>query len=218
MKTTSNLTFRCSSLGRLMTNGRGKSTMGMTAKDFVRETWIGKNYHRRPFVQTKPMIKGTEVELDSMELYTQVTGELITKYEGDRLKNDWIGGTPDAVLEDSVLDIKSPFDIFTFSKSMLTPLYEWQLRGYMMLLDKSYATLAYCLVNAPADMVEGELRYLDGEDYDTKRKLLVYDDIDPADRIRTFRVDRDMEKEQMIIDRVEEARRYASEFTLSYNG
>lgn len=206
--------FRCSSLGRLMTNGRGKDSLGETAKEYIREAWIKEKYGRYPFISTKPMQKGNDCEEDSLTLYTRVSGDLLIKNE-DNLTNEWITGTPDALGEDYVLDIKTPYNIFNFMKNDLSSLYEWQLRGYMMLTDKPRAILAYCLVDMPTEMAERELMYLEGRDYETVEKLCFYSDIPEEERVKTFIIERDLEKEEQIVARVKEARIFAESLTLN---
>ena len=209
-----NLKFRCSSLGKLMTNGRGKDSMGETAKQFIRETWVQEKYGRSPYVQTKPMMKGNKCEEDSLSLYTRVTGDLLIKHVGG-MSNDWIKGTPDATNSECVVDIKSPYNIFTFMNAELTSLYEWQLRGYMWLTGKECATLAYCLVDMPEDMLDKELQWVDTEDYEKVKKLCVYSDIPEEERVKLFHIQRDKEKERQIIERVEQARIFAQSLTLN---
>jgi len=219
------LKFRCSSLGQLMTNDRSGKAMGETAKTLVRETWIGYKYGRWPAVRSKYLTKGIMSEEDSLTLYTQHTGQIYVKNETN-FKNDWITGTPDIVDGDTVIDIKSPFDIWTFSKSEMTKDYEWQLRGYMMLTGAKNATLAYCLSDMPASMLSHEL-YMAQFDFaggeadeayqrhaDQVSKNYTYADIPVSDRVKVFHLERDLDLEQKLIERVKEAREYAETLSL----
>jgi hypothetical protein len=207
--------IRCSSLGDLMTNGRGAETLGKTAEKVIRDRWIKETYGRERYFSSKAIQKGLQCEEDSLSLYTRVSGDLLIKNE-ENLQNDWITGTPDAFGEDYVLDIKTSFDIFTFMEADFKALYEWQLRGYMMLTGKPRAILAYCLVDMPTEMSERELMYIDNEDdYDRVSKLCIYGDIDEASRIKTFEINRDFEIEKKIIERIELARIFAKDLILN---
>ena len=210
-----NLKFACSKLGDLMTNGRGKNAgMGETAKNLIFERWVAQKYNRRPFFSSLATDKGEAVEEDSFTLYTKVKDVLLLKNE-TFYENDIIRGVPDAVESDYVLDIKSPLDIFTFAKAGMTKQYEWQLRGYMMLTDTPRAVLAYCLVDMPEEMLERKLMYIEGEkQYETIKRLYTYGDIPEEDRVKTFEIERDEEKEAALVARVKEARIFAQDFKL----
>jgi hypothetical protein len=209
-----------------MTNGRGKDAgMGETAKSLIKDIWIADKYGRRPQVFSKQMRKGIECEEDSLSLYTTTQCALVTKNEVN-YSNDFITGTPDAFNRDLVVDVKTSWDIWTFSKSELTPLYEWQLRGYMMLLNLPEAHLAYCLVDMPNSLLSDELyrlqyNFTNGEDnpeYDNAAEQLkrnsIYSDIPASERIKVFKIVRDIEKEEQIINRVKEGRQLYETLTL----
>jgi hypothetical protein len=211
---------RASALGRAMTNGRGKNAgMGETAKTFARELWIKQKYNREPFVMTKEMRKGIECEEASLSLYTKVTNQIVTKNE-HHFNNEWLTGTPDILLKDEVVDIKTSWDIFTFHNAIDIKQYEWQLRAYMMLCNKSKATIAYCLVNNPPQQVSDELYRLqfkfDGGEENPEyeraanrlEKLMQYDDIHPTERVKFFSIWRETEKEDLIKARVLEINEY----------
>ena len=226
MKSNNNFYARASRLGDLMTNGRGKNAgMGQTAMTYVREQWIADFYNRQKIVRTKFMTKGIEVEEDSLTLYTQVTGNLLTKNENN-LRNNWITGTPDATTKNEVIDIKSSWDIWTFATADMNKAYEWQLRAYMMLLDIDSAVLAYCLVDTPSALIIQEQKKLyydfdcddNNPEYielaDQIERNMTFGDIPPEQRLKLFHIERDMEMEEQIKNRVSEAREYYNNLTL----
>ena len=50
--------FRCSALGRLMTNGRAKNEMGETCKSYLKEVYIEQKYgFRKDFKNKYPVTK-----------------------------------------------------------------------------------------------------------------------------------------------------------------
>lgn len=209
----------CSALGAIMTNGRKAGELGETCKTEVRNAWIKDTFGRRPLAFSKEMKKGNECEEDSLTLFTKVTGQLVIKNEL-RLENEWIKGYPDATTKDAVIEIKTPWDLFTYAKADFDKGYEWQIRGYMMLTGLDHATLAYCLVNAPNSILSDELyrmqwSFKDGDsnpDYDIAAdqltKNLTFDDIPEKLRVKQFHIERDLLIEGQIKERIEQCREY----------
>ena len=220
--------FKCraSALGQLMTNSRSKSEpMGETAKSLIREIWIKDNFGREQVINSKYMTKGNECEEDSMSLYTKVTNHLVVKNEL-HFNNEWLTGTPDIVTADGIIDIKTSWSIWTFANAGMTKDYEYQLRSYMMLCDKPKAELAYCLVDTPPQMVSDELyrmhfNYIGGDanpqydkDAEQVQKNMTFSDIDPKLRVKRFTLERDLQIEEQIKERVKIAREYYNNLTL----
>jgi len=222
------ITIRCSSLGNVMTSDRSGKAMGDTAKTALDELYIKNTFGRRKVVVTQEMSKGIECEEESISLLTAVNGEFYEK-NSTRFHNDFINGEPDIIASDRVIDIKTSWDIFTFgktespfTKSGKPTAYGWQLIGYMWLIGRSKATLAYCLVNTPHHLVEGirsgiryKMNVIDGdndEGYQMQDGLVTllheYDDIPKEKRVRQFDFEMKQEYITAIEQRVEEAREY----------
>ncbi len=196
--------FRCSKLGDLMTPPRAKKDiLSKTCTDYLDEIFIEQEFGRTKDISSKYIEKGLAVEDDSIALYSDVCGEFFVKNE-ERRENEYITGTPDIAPKGRIIDVKSSWDIFTFSKADLTKSYYWQLMGYMWLWQMPRAELVYCLVNAPEDMIQDELRRLswkmmmiDTEDpvFQAAEKVLrhnmIFDDIPPEKRVKKFVVDFD---------------------------
>jgi hypothetical protein len=145
-----------------MTDSRTKEPLGETCKAHLLECWIAETYDRHKDIKNKYITKGLEVEEDSITLYSRARKKLLIKNE-ETLSNEFIVGTPDLIHENSVVDIKSSWDIFTFYGVMHKPLnkdYGWQISAYCELLQKESGLLAYCLVNTPEQLIN-----------DAKRKL-----------------------------------------------
>jgi hypothetical protein len=154
--------FRCSSLGHLMTDPRSKSELiSETTKKHLCDVYVSRVWGKSKETYTKYTNKGLMVEEDSLTLFSMHQRKMFVKNDL-HWKNEFISGTPDIVLEDSIIDIKSSFDAFTFMKSRfdLNKMYYWQLQGYMWLTNTPKAVLAYCLINTPSVIVEGEKRKL----------------------------------------------------------
>jgi hypothetical protein len=149
--------------------------------------------------------KGIEVEDKSIELLSLVKFGQYTKNKV-RLHNDFLTGECDINDEknDEIIDIKSSWSLETFPalpSDINIKDYEMQLRGYMMLYNRSKASLCYCMVSTP----EGLTMY--------ENKLLhEVDHIDPFARVTMLTIERDLEIEKQI----EERCKLAIEFYYDY--
>lgn len=204
-----------------------------TCKTYLIQTYVLSKYGRVREVQTKQMVKGIISEDESIQLFAALEKKPYTKNEY-RLSNEYITGCPDLhdhpdIIESTeIIDIKSCWDIFTFLSNVDNPendSYYWQLQGYLALTGAKIGTIAYCLVNTPDSLIEGEkynlLKRLDvatEEAPEFKReyqKLLAnrkFDDIPMSDRMLTYSIDRNDEDIDLIYKKVEKCREYLSEF------
>lgn len=149
-------------------------------------------------VETKYMTKGNEVENDNIAVYSEFCGFEMSKNE-DTYENEWVKGTPDIVLDDRVVDIKSSWDYTTFpiyATSVPNKDYYAQLQAYMWLTGKTRATLAYVLTNTPEELRRSELDYLD------------YTQLPLEFRVKEFHVDYDDEFIEKLMKRVERCQQY----------
>jgi len=219
--------FRCSALGKLMTEPRSKSeTLSETTKTYLAEVYVNARYGRKKEITSRYIEKGLRVEEDSITLYSRVKKVPFFKNE-QRFTNKYLAGTPDYV-KDFVLDVKSSWDIFTFFNTTskdLNKAYYWQLQGYMALTGLKEARLAYCLVNTPDTMIEDEKRKLGWKmglidasvnpDYvkacEQIDRLSVYDDIPMEERLNEIVVPFDQLAIESLYNRIIECRRYLAE-------
>lgn len=226
--------FRCSQLGRLMTNPRDKADkeagrLGDTAKTYVEEVWLNLNYGRKKTVTSKYFEKGISAEDDAIALLS-AHHNAIFKKNTTRYESEYLSGTPD-VDEAEIFDTKCNWDIFKFFEAELCSEYEWQLRGYMMLANKEKATLAYCLINTPEHILQSEIekaRYplknaikystdqeihkrLQKEEEEMTAQIYrnsTFDDIPLEQRIKLFPITRDLEIEKKIEAQIAKAVNY----------
>lgn len=149
------LMFRCHSLGDLA----GVKGLGLTGQKKALETYHQAKTGRTKSIKSKYLDKGLINEDISIKLANRVLGLNLVKNE-ERKFNDYIMGICDCITDDTVIDIKSSWDYFTFQESTLAlnSDYEWQLRGYMELWDKPKAKLIYCLTDTPNFLVERALK------------------------------------------------------------
>jgi hypothetical protein len=195
--------FRCSSIGKLMTEPKTKAEgqLSVGAKTYIRalaaQQLFGVNFE----ISGKPLEKGVQVEPESISLLNRVRGLDLAK-NTERRSNDWITGEAD--LFDAQRrrghDIKSSWSIGTFpitTKDCEDKLYEWQMRGYMALWDAEEWEVNYCLVDTPENLIG----------YEPMQMHLV-SHLPEAMRVTSWTIQRDIEKENAIFEKVKHARIY----------
>jgi hypothetical protein len=228
--------IRASSVGYLMTDPQSKADkeagmLSKTAQRHLLDVYIAEKYGRKRDIQTKQMKKGIEVEDQSIELLNKYWGTSYSKNQ-DRYTNGFITGHPDILDSGKVVDIKSSYDLWTFLGNLpdkLDSLYYWQLMSYMWLTGATKGYIAYCLSNTPFGIVEQEKRYLlnrmdviseESPEYLKEANKLefnmTFDDIDIAERVLVFTVERNEDDIVRIQNRVEKAREFLHEIELTH--
>ena len=207
-----------------MTEPRNKTEgLSETCKAYLQEVFIREKYGRKKDVTSKYMEKGTLVEEDGITLLSLFNNTFYKKNE-ENFKNEYISGTPDIVLKDKIIDIKSSWNIFTFHKAKTdetNKAYDWQLQGYMALTGAKEAELAYVLTDTPEHILDVEKRSLAyklglGSDNDVKFKHFFdniekngkYSDIIIEERIFVKKVERCDQKIAKIYQKVEFCRNF----------
>jgi hypothetical protein len=158
--------IRASSVGYIMTEPVTKADkeaglLSKTAQRHLLDVYISNKYNRSKDIQTKQMKKGIEVEQESIDLLSMFLKKPFAK-NTERFSNKYITGLPD-IIDDGIIDIKSSYDLWTFLGNIpdkLDNLYYWQMMSYMWLTGKAKATIAYCLVNTPDNIIQQEKYYL----------------------------------------------------------
>lgn len=198
--------IRCSSLPKIMTNSRTKDGgLSETAKSEMIKIAKEDFYGYSSQMTNKYVEKGIEVEDKSIELLSLVK---FTKYIKNkwRVSNDFLTGECDINDEasDEIIDIKSSWSLETFPalpSDINIKDYEMQLRGYMMLYERSKASVCYCMVSTPEGLTMYENKILHEVDH-----------IDPFARVTMLSIERDLEIEKQI----EERCKLAIEFYYDY--
>jgi hypothetical protein len=190
-----------SSLGKLMIESRTKSeVLSETTKTYIRAVAKQDFYGYNVDLNNKYINKGNLQENDSIALFNSVMFSNYSK-NTERLNNEWLTGEADIVADDQIIDIKTSWSLETFpatSEEGINKLYEWQLRAYMMLYDKNYASLVYCMVSThPSLLNEWE-----------NLSLHQVDHIAPEKRITALTFERDLELEEEIKVRLHHCTEY----------
>jgi hypothetical protein len=219
-----NIKFRCSSLGALMTEARSKSgQLSETCKSELIKVFINEKYGRSKNIQNKYLEKGISQEEESITLYSKFKKNYFVNNKA-RMSNDFITGEWDILKNDIVTDIKTSWDIFSFFKSKNDSLnkdYYYQLHGYMSLTGAKSATLVYCLVNTPLNLIEQEKKSIwykmDCPDNDSPEYVAaceeielrsIYEDIPVNERVFEIEIERNEEIIEAINKRVLECREW----------
>ena len=223
--------IRASSVGYLMTEPVTKAdkeagVLSKTAQKHLIEVYIAEKYGRKRDIQTKQMKKGVEAEQDSIDLLSMYLKLPFSKNE-ERFKNDFITGLPDIINGDTIIDIKSSYDLWTFLGNIpdkLDNLYYWQMQSYMWLTGTIKATIAYCLVNTPESIIQQEKYYMlkkmdviseeSPEFIKEAMKIefnMTFDDISINERILTFNVSKSEDDILRIENKVLKARTFLQE-------
>lgn len=105
-------------------------------------------------ISTKYTDKGNLCEGEAIWFLSEKTGIPMLKNERF-FENDFMTGTPDIVLFDSVRDTKCSWDYKTFLASVMSEklenAYWWQMQGYLHLTGSFFGSVDYCLMDTPAE-------------------------------------------------------------------
>lgn len=221
--------FRASSWGSLMTppkskEAKDKGELSETCKTELIKIYNQVKYGRRKDITTKQMGKGTQVEPESIAMYSRVVNKYYQKNE-TKLQNEWFTGHPDLFLghdiyhAEEVDDIKSRWDLDTFNPKLIedepSTSEKLQLQVYFSLTGATSGAIVNTLVSAPPNIVESEKRKLlfsmnvatefAPEYLEAAAELefnMIFDDIPEEERVIIQKVERDDELIQKMKDKV----------------
>jgi len=226
----SELLFRCSSLGKLMTDPRTKSeTLSETAKSYIQDLFKERELGIYKEFSSRYTDKGLEMEDEAIQFASEVLNwDFVVKNEV-RFNNEWLTGEPDINTDNLLADIKCSWSGSTFplfDETLKNKDYYYQLQGYMMLTGHEISELVYCLMNTPHQIVEDEVRRqhwklnLIEEDLDVRQavqEMHNFDQIPNNLRIKRFIVQKDEAAQEKIKERVEIAREYYNQLLTQIN-
>lgn len=183
--------LRASASGKLATAPRNKSeTLSETAKSYLKEWKIENLYGVKNQIQNKYIERGLADEDLSINKAIELLNLPFTLKNEKQYEDDYFTGTPDLIIDNYVLDIKTSWSCFTFPifESKITKNdYYYQLQVYMHLLDVSKAKLVYVL--------------LDNE-------LINHFYPQESQRVKVFDIDYDQKVIEDLKEKVKEARIY----------
>lgn len=198
--------IRASSIGKIMTDPRTKAEgiLSKGAKTYLRSLARQECLGIEDVIGSKEMEKGVECEPDSIALLNRVLGVSLSK-NTERRNAQGITGECD--LYDSAArrgyDLKTSWSSRTwpaFPADAEDPLYEWQCRAYMMLWDADAWEVVYALVDTPE-------RLIGYEDYSMHTVSHIPEHL----RLTRWILERDADKERLMIERAQTAREFLDE-------
>lgn len=204
--------FRCSSIGKLMTEPKTlkEGPLSAGAKTYIRELAAQEIFGVDFEVSNKQIEKGILVEPDSIALLNRVRGLTLTK-NAERRTNDFLTGECDLFNAAARRghDVKSSWSVATFPIATVDcedKLYEWQMRGYMALWDAGEWEVNYCLVDTPEKLIGFE-----------PLAMHVVGHIPENMRLTSWTVTRDLDKEAAMFQKVMHARAYMAEVIAEFD-
>ena len=199
--------LRASKGGVLLQTGK----MGAGTKTYVEEWLISELTGLRKRIDSKYLRSGVEREDASLKRASKYFNFELVK-NSQQLENDFFTGEFDAKTDDTVIDVKSSWDPFTFPLFETEPDkgYFRQLQIYMDLTGFEKASLVYCLENGTEEMIESlswKIAKEAGADepdishWEQAEKELNYDHLPDNMRIKVFSFERD----EVLIENMKQA-------------
>lgn len=206
------LVIRCSSLGKIMTEPKTKAEgeLSVGAKTYIRELAQQEIFGIDFEFSSKETHKGVEMEGEAIALLNRVRGLTLEK-NTERRTNGLITGECD-LFDPSArkgYDLKCSWSAKTFPgwiKDCEDKLYEWQMRGYMLLWDACSWEVAYALVDTPERLIGYE-----------PLQMHVVSHIPEHMRLTGWQIERDAEKERDIERKVKAAQAYFTEVVAEFD-
>jgi hypothetical protein len=188
------------------------------------QKWLKEQlYNRRKHFTNRYLEKGIQCEDDAIEFAAEFFGWDGAMKNDEWFEDDYMQGTPDIILDhDShVIDIKNSYDAFSFplfEEEIPTKGYNDQLQVYLHLTGHEQATLTYCLMDAPLDIMKEEMRRMSWKEgsmgaisdelYQKVKMEMTYSNLIPELRLKAYTVKKDPEVIAKLIFRVEKCREY----------
>ncbi len=204
-------------LNRLIKKRDNEVSLSLTAKNHC-EKWLKEQiYNKKINFINKYTAKGIIVEQDSLDLVAEYYNYGLLIKNEERFENEYITGTPDAILKDRVIDVKTSWSLDTFPLffSKINNAYWWQAQCYMELTGKDKYELIYVLMSTPDHLIDKEAAriasYYGGKasDYiDEVYNNLNYDNTPPELRIKKYDIEKNNDCMKEVKQKVKECRDY----------
>lgn len=229
MQLSNEFKIRCSAIGKIMTEPKLKKDkeagkLSATCLTYVHD-WIKSQpefYDRYKSFHSKYTLKGNECENDSIKFASEYFKWGSVEKNETSFETDYLTGTPDVILTDSVEDIKNSWSEATFplfDTEIPIDGYGWQLQGYMEGLNKTKSGLVYTLMDAPERIIMKEARFksyelgiengeVEFDLYEEVRLSMTYSNLRDDLRIKRFFLDRDKELMLPVQSKVQQIRDY----------
>ena len=191
--------FRCSSLHKLIGDGRSKAAViSDTAKSAIRDIVKEDLYGFRSFTGNQYTQKGNLLEDMAIEMSGKMRFKQFNKHVG-RVENELITGECDILDGRTIYDTKVTWDIGThpfFEDEAMEKVkkagYDIQMQAYMWLYDCDVAHVDFWLFPCPPELLK---------DWDDIEQLVhLVEAIDIRERLTTVTIERD----ESVIEKIKE--------------
>lgn len=147
----------CSKFPDLMKNGRGKNTIGQTAMNYIQQVAVEAITGVHAEIFSPHLTWGIDNEIDAYNAVNdwlkgqdlpEFNQAVFIPYEGNAEDlRHYVGGTPDGINEDAILEIKCPSNQVKHFERILEPQklvdeYLYQVLGEMLVAGKNKALVA----------------------------------------------------------------------------
>ena len=203
-----------------MAKATGGRTIPVGAETAIKNWYLGQYFDKEPQQHgSKYTLKGIESEWYAVNELSRYHGEYYEK-NTTLFQDTHLAGTPDIITDSEVIDIKCPFDCFTFPLfEELDKRYWWQMQGYMELTGKTKARVIFILLDPPEQVIEMEARHIaraentivTEELIEATRLRLSYEHLPIEKRIKEFTVEKDPDAITAIRERVDAMRSLINE-------
>jgi hypothetical protein len=208
----SDVLFRCSSVGRLMTEPKTQKEgpLSVGAKTFIRQLAAQEILGIEFEISGKPLEKGILCEAEAIALVGRVRGLDLTK-NTERRSDEFFTGECD-VFEETYRegrDTKVPWSAASFPITVADcedKLYEYQMRAYMRLWQAPRWHVDYVLLDTPDHLIGYE-----------PLPLHIVSHIPEHMRLTTWTVERDLDIEARMVEKVKHARAYYAEVIAEFD-
>jgi len=204
--------FRCSSIGKLMTEPRTKAEgiLSVGARTYIRELAQQEIFGVEFEFSSRETEKGIRMEGESIALLNRVRGLSLEK-NTERRTDGFITGECDLFDAERRRghDLKTAWSVKTFrafQDDCADKLYEWQMRGYMALWDADEWEVNWTLLDTPEDLIGYE-----------PLQLHVVSHIPEHLRLTSWVIRRDAAKESLIREKVAAARDYYAQVIAEFD-
>lgn len=219
--------IRCSQIGKIMTKPKNKEDLISKTTQLFIEIWIKEQvYNRTKEFSSKYTEKGKECENSAIEFASRILDIGMIFKNQKEFSDEFISGSPDIILNDTIIDIKNSWDCFTFpllDTECPNDDYYWQLQGYMALTGKQKARLVYVLSDTPQTLIDDEIRRQGWKmgfieipiefEIEITNKM-TYQDIPESLKIKVFDIERNDEDIKKIYEQVQKCREYINQIVI----
>jgi hypothetical protein len=151
MKTIPNFKIRASASGKLATNPRSKNELlSETTKSYLKEWATEQIFGIKNEIKSKYLERGLQEEDNAIDFAIQVLDLPMVLKNEKTFENEYFTGTPDLIIDDTVLDIKCSWSAFSFpffEEEIPNNDYKCQVNVYMNLLGLKKAKVVYVLLD-----------------------------------------------------------------------